>query len=69
MDQLISQEQHSPDQNKRIQIFAQIQDIAATDIPYIPMFSGELYAATRANVKGVVVDATLLLRYWIIYKA
>ena len=68
MDQLISQEQHSPDQNKRIQIFAQIQELAATDIPYIPMFSGELYAATRANVKGVVVDATLLLRYWIIYK-
>ena len=68
MDELISKEQVSSDPNERAQIFGEIQDIAVTDIPYIPMFSMEIYCASRANVKGVVVDSTVLLRYWLIYK-
>jgi peptide/nickel transport system substrate-binding protein len=68
MDELIRKAQLSSDINERTAIYQQIQDIASTEIPYIPMFQGEIVSVTRAGVSGVVVDDTALLRYWLIAK-
>jgi len=68
MDALIRNAQTTPEREARVPIYEQIQDLAATDIPYIPMYQGEFAAVSSANVKGVVVDGTLLLRYFLIYK-
>lgn len=68
MDQLVRKGQITTDLAQRTAVYQQIQDLAATDIPFIPMFQVEITAVSRGNVKGVVVDPTILLRYWLIYK-
>jgi peptide/nickel transport system substrate-binding protein len=68
MDDLIKSAQITTDMNQRISMYQQMQQIAGTDIPIIPMFQGEISAVCKANVKGVVVDATAMLRYAYIYK-
>lgn len=68
MDQLIHEAQVTSDQDQRASMYKEMQSIAGNDIPFIPMFQGEVSAVCKANVKGVVVDATVILRYWIIYK-
>ena len=68
MDELIKLAQVTADQDKRIAMYKEMQTIAGNDIPYIPMFQGEIAAVSKANVKGVIVDDTAMLRYAYIYK-
>ena len=68
MNTLIRQGETVTDENNRISIYKQIQDIASTDIPYIPMYQGNIYAVTKANVKGLVIDASFIVKYNTIYK-
>jgi peptide/nickel transport system substrate-binding protein len=68
MDKLIRQEQTTADQNARIPIFQQIQDMAATDLPYVPMFQGEIAVVVKTGVQGVVLDATVIVKYYLISK-
>jgi len=68
MDELIKLAQITADQNKRDAMYKEMQDMAGNDIPYIPMFQGEITAVSKANVKGVIVDDTAMLRYAYIYK-
>ena len=68
MDELIKKAQVTTSLDERTATYGEIQDIAVTDIPFIPMFQVEITAASKGNVKGIVIDATVLLRYWLIYK-
>jgi peptide/nickel transport system substrate-binding protein len=71
MDTLIDQEQASTDQAKREQIFGQIQEIAAKDVPIIPIWQGKQVAAVRDGIIGVeeTFDPSFQFRYWIISQA
>ena len=37
----------------------------AEDVPIIPLIQGKLFIVTKPNI-GVVVDPTMILRYWAI---
>jgi len=53
---------------ERTTLYERIQDIWAEDAVIVPFAQGKLEIAYRKGVKGVVLDPTLLLRYWLIYK-
>jgi peptide/nickel transport system substrate-binding protein len=68
MNTLIRQGQTTTDESARTSIYQQIEGIAATDIPYIPMYQGNIYAVSKASVTGLVIDATFIVKYNIISK-
>ncbi|HKE98802.1 MAG TPA: ABC transporter substrate-binding protein [Actinomycetes bacterium] len=70
VDQLIAQERAEQDPAARSQIFAQIQQIAAQEIPTIPVWQGKQIAAVREGVTGVekTFDPSFTFRFWLISK-
>ena len=54
---------------ERAAIYEKVQDIWAEDCAIVPFAQGKLYIAHREGIKGIVLDPTLLLRYWLIYKS
>ncbi|MBF2065112.1 MAG: peptide ABC transporter substrate-binding protein [Calothrix sp. C42_A2020_038] len=63
MNKLIEAQRQEQDPVKRKQIFAQIQDILAKDVPYIPLWQEQDYLFAQNGVKGVKQDASQLLIY------
>jgi len=53
---------------ERTELYEEVQRTFAEDVPHIPLFQGTLYAFSRANIRGVVLDATMLFRYYLVYK-
>jgi len=53
---------------ERTAIYEKVQEIWADDCVIVPLVQGRLYLACREGVEGIVLDPTLLLRYWLIYK-
>lgn len=71
VDELLAQQKASTDQAEREQIFEEIQQIVAEEVPIIPVWQGSQVAAAREGVTGVqdTLDATYVLRYWLIGKS
>jgi len=53
---------------ERTALYGQVQKTFAEDVPHIPLFQGTLQAFALSNVKGLVLDATMLFRYYLVYK-
>ena len=70
MDDLLAQQKASTDQAEREEIFDQIQQIAADDVPIIPIWQGKQVAAVRDGITGVdqTFDPSFQFRYWLISK-
>ncbi len=68
MDKLLEEAQVAPDKATRTRLYEQVQRKLAEDAPIIPFFQGKLYVVCKKNVKGIVIDPYMLLRYWLIYK-
>jgi len=47
--------QKTPDGEQRAQIYAELQQILANDVPYIPLFYPDILKGVRTNVEGLVV--------------
>ncbi len=58
VNQLIDQERQEPDPAKRKQIFAEIQDILAEDVPFVPLWQNEDYAFAQLGLDGVRLEPT-----------
>jgi peptide/nickel transport system substrate-binding protein len=71
VDDLLAQQKASTDQAEREQIFEQIQQIAAEDVPIIPVWQGSQVAVVRDGVSGVeeTLDAAYIFRYWLVGKS
>lgn len=69
INQLIDQERQTQDPKQRQQIFAEIQDILATDVPYIPLWQRREYVFTQNNIEGVKLEPTQHLPFWPLRKA
>lgn len=71
MADLIRQEQTTQDEAEREQIFDQIQQVAAEDMPYIPLYQLNTYAYYGDNLTGVeqTIDEVQQTRYWLIGKS
>jgi peptide/nickel transport system substrate-binding protein len=69
INQLIDQERQSQDLQQRQKIFAEIQDILAKDVPYIPLWQRREYAFAQDNVKGIRLEPTQHLPFWPLKKS
>jgi peptide/nickel transport system substrate-binding protein len=70
VNKLVAQEQGSSDQAKRQQIFGQLQDIAAKDVPFIPSWVGQNTAVYGKGMSGVesTLDPSFIFRFWLVTK-
>ncbi len=70
VNKLVAKEQGTSDQAKRQQIFGQLQDIAAKDVPFIPSWVGQNTAVYGPGMKGVedTLDPSFIFRFWLVTK-
>jgi peptide/nickel transport system substrate-binding protein len=70
VDKLLADQKASTEQADREEIFQQIQEIAAEEVPIIPLWQGKQVAAVRDGITGVAdtFDPSFQFRYWLIAK-
>lgn len=70
VNQLLDAELAATDPAEREEIFGQIQDITAEDVPLIPSWNGQNVAVARDGMEGVAdtLDPTYIFRFWMISK-
>ncbi|MEM0484412.1 MAG: ABC transporter substrate-binding protein [Pyrobaculum sp.] len=65
MDEILDKAALELSQGAREQLYRQAQQLLAEDVPIIPLVQGKIFIVTKPNVQ-VVVDPTMILRYWAI---
>ncbi len=68
MNQLISQQRKQQNPQVRKEIFAQIQDLIAADVPAVPLAQNKDYAFGQKSIQGLQVDPILKLPLWEVSK-
>lgn len=68
MDALLLGARNSTDQAEREAMYKEIQELWTTEVPTIPFTQGLLQVVTQKNVSGILLDPTLFLHYFTIYK-
>jgi len=68
MDEILEEAMVETDIGKRTELYEKAQRLMAEEAPQIPFFQGVLNAATSPEIKGLVLDPMMLLRYYLIYK-
>jgi peptide/nickel transport system substrate-binding protein len=68
MNQLISQQRKEQNPQVRKEIFAQIQDLIAADVPAVPLAQNKDYAFGQKSIQGLQVDPILKLPLWEVSK-
>lgn len=53
---LVKQQRAERDPAKRQQIFGQLQELLATDVPYVPLWQNTDYVFARGGLKGVAIQ-------------
>jgi len=66
MDKLIEEARVASDPVARSQLYQQIQKTMVEDAPIVPVWQGTDWVASKPDVKGIVLDITRYLRYWLI---
>jgi peptide/nickel transport system substrate-binding protein len=71
MTKLLGEEKASDDEATRTEAFDKIQQIAAEDVPTIPIWQADQVAAVRDGVEGVedTFDPSFIFRFWLISKS
>ncbi len=70
INELVSEERASTDESVRQQAFERIQQIAAEEVPTIPLWQGKQLAAAQDNVSGVedTFDPSFTFRFYLVSK-
>ncbi|HWJ83532.1 MAG TPA: ABC transporter substrate-binding protein [Nocardioides sp.] len=70
VNDLVAQEQGTDDATQREDIFGQLQDIAAQDVPFIPSWVGQNTGVYGAGMQGVedTLDPSFIFRFWLVTK-
>lgn len=68
MTALINEELAETTLEARTETFSLIQDKMASDVPIVPLFQKPQFVAMQKNVKGVLLEPLMILRYYLIYK-
>lgn len=63
MNELISKQRQEQNPEARKQIFAEIQEQLAEDVPYVPLWQSKDYVFAQKDTSGVLVDAAQNLLY------
>ncbi len=69
VNQLIDQERQEQDPAKRQQIFGQIQDLLAEDVPYVPLWQAKDFAFAQTGVNGTRLEPTQQFPFWTLNKS
>ena len=69
MLEYVHQEQVTKDGPARTKIIQDAQAYMADQVPYVPMYQINQYAAAQSNVKGIVLDPIQIFRYWLLSKS
>lgn len=68
MNQLIAQQRQEQDPQARQQIFAEIQNLAAKDVPAVPLVQNKDYAFAQKGIQNLQIDPILKLNFWDVKK-
>jgi peptide/nickel transport system substrate-binding protein len=69
-NQLIDRERKTRDPEVRTQIFSELQQLVAQDVPYIPLWQNQDYAFAQRGITGVQLSSTQqLLPFWTISRS
>ncbi|MGD8457440.1 MAG: ABC transporter substrate-binding protein [Anaerolineales bacterium] len=68
MDVLLASQGVELDETARADLLSQIQDMAVTESPFVPLAQGGLFVAFRDNISNVVLDPLSLFHYFLIEK-
>jgi len=64
MNQLIDQQRQETDPAQRQQVFTEIQDLLAKDVPFIPLWQRKEYAFAQPDIQGVQLEPTQAMPFW-----
>ncbi|GAB4532666.1 MAG: ABC transporter substrate-binding protein [Pleurocapsa sp.] len=67
-NQLIEEERREQDPEKRQAIFAQLQEILAQDVPYVPLWQTKDYAFAQNTIQGVTINPSQTFPFWTIQR-
>lgn len=67
-NQLVKAQRAEKDEAARNQIFTQLQDLLAADVPYIPLWQNKDYVFAQQGVQGVEIQPTQQFLLWQISK-
>lgn len=69
-EKLIAEEQGTDDSATREEAFGKLQDIAATDVPFIPSWVGTNIGVYGEGIEGVedTLDPAFIFRFWLVSK-
>ncbi len=68
MAALVKQVGSSTDTSKFAATYASIQQLTATDAPIVPLFQGKTTAVSNLKVGGIVLDATIWFRAYLLWE-
>jgi len=68
MNELIDQQRRSRNPERRREIFVDIQEILAQDVPYVPLWQTIDYAFAHNNLQGVTINPSQNFPFWTIKK-
>lgn len=68
MTQFLHQAAGNTDPNAFPQIYGQIQDLIATDVPMVPLFQGTTLGVANPAVGGIIFDPTTIFRMYLLYE-
>lgn len=69
LDALMTQAQQSTDQDERAELYQQVVDTMAQDVPAIPLFQVKANVAARSNVQGLTIPPTEFIDFSTVYLA
>jgi peptide/nickel transport system substrate-binding protein len=67
-DAVIDQALASRNETQRAILYGQAQQILAQDAPIVPLYQSSGFAVSKPSVGGVVLDFTLIFRYYLLYE-
>ncbi len=67
-NQLIELERQEQNPEQRQAIFAELQQILAQDVPYVPLWQTKDYAFAQSNITGVTINPSQNFPFWTISK-
>lgn len=68
MDELLVNARTSTDTAEREELYKQVQELWAEEVPTIPFTQGQLLVVTQKGVSGVELDPTMFLHYFLLEK-
>jgi peptide/nickel transport system substrate-binding protein len=69
VNNLIDRSRQAQNPALRQQIFAELQDILATDVPFIPLWQSKDFLFAQKNIQGARLEVTQKVPFWSLQKA